>query len=463
MHLPANFVDKKVCIIGLGYVGLTLAVAMAEVGFEVYGVERDEHVVEVVRSGRAHFSELGLDERLARQVAAGRLVASCEWPQPGENSVYIITVGTPLMNGVTNLNAIRSVTMSISGLIKSGDMVILRSTVRVGVSRELVKPILDAVVPNFSLAFCPERTLEGKALVELRSLPQIVGGVDNTSAVRAAQMFNFVTPTTVRVPDLETAEMIKLINNTQRDLMFAFANEVAEMCDFVGVSVVEVIRAGNMGYPRASLPMPGPVGGPCLEKDPYILAEGVQSRGGRARLSLLGREVNEGLPQRVVASLAAVLDGRPANKIVVAGLAFKGRPETGDLRGSLAIPLIGLLRARFPYAELFGFDPAVSLKDTLELGVTYSATVEEAFTGADAIVFQSNNPRFERLDMSALSAKLQPDAVIYDLWNQFDVEVLELRPDVTYFGLGSRVLAQRKLKLPASGLADPEVKETAVS
>lgn len=443
MRLPTTYSDHRICIIGLGYVGLTLAVAMAEVGFAVYGVERDTRIVDTIAAGRAHFAEAGLDPRLAAQIAAGNLRVSTDWPKPGEHSVFIITVGTPLdRDRKTDLDAIRIVSAKVAELLAEGAMVVLRSTVRIGVSRSVVKPVLDQAGVGYDLAFCPERTLEGRAMSELRSLPQIIGGIDENAAYRASHMFNFLTPTTVRVRDLETAEMIKLINNTQRDLIFAFANEVAGCCDAVGVSAVEVIRAGNMGYARASMPLPGPVGGPCLEKDPYILAEGVKLHGGQSRLALLGREVNEGLPHVVCGHVAEAFAGRKASKIAIAGLAFKGRPETSDLRGSLVVPLIANLRDHFPETRLVGFDPAVNEEDTLALGITYAATAAEAFEGADAVIFQNNNERFGLLDLASLSRKMLPSAIIYDLWNQFEAEILSLRDDVDYFGFGTKLLAR---------------------
>ncbi len=451
MALPADHPDKTVCIIGLGYVGLTLAVVMAEVGFRVHGVDRDERIVSAVAAGGAHFTEAGLDSRVAAQVAAGRLSAACEWPAAGAATVYIITVGTPLdAERRVDIGAINSVAGRLVGRLRAGDLVVLRSTVRIGVSRETVKPALDAAGVTYDLAFCPERTLEGRALAELRTLPQVVGGVDERSTTRASQLFNVITPTTIRVRDLETAEMIKLVNNTQRDLLFAFANEVAGMCDAVGVSAVEVIQAGSVGYPRATMIMPGPVGGPCLEKDPHILAEGVHARGGEVRLGLLGRAINEEAPATAAAAVAEALVGRTPSRLVVAGLAFKGRPETSDLRGTPARSLIAHLRGRFPQAEIAGFDPAVSAEDIGELGLTPTSTAAAAFQGADAVIFQNNNAAFERLDLGALSETMAADAVVYDLWNQFDPETLNLRSDVVYFGLGTGVLKRdRQRRAPA--------------
>lgn len=450
MKVAAAFPDRSVCMIGMGYVGLTLAVAMADVGFRVHGVEVNQDTVKVIRSGRAPFRETGLDQKVAAQIASGALSVSQDWPTPGACNVYIVTVGTPLArNGkTTDLESIRAVTRRLAQNMRAGAMVILRSTVRVGVSRSIVKAALDETGLPYDLAFCPERTLEGKALQELRTLPQIVGGVNNAASARAAQLFNYLTPTTIRVSDLETAEMIKLVNNTQRDLMFAFANEVAEICDLIGVSAPEVIEAGNVGYPRGGTPMPGPVGGPCLEKDPYILIEGVPQQPGDMRLSMLGRQVNEALPARTAAIIAEELLARiPRGQVTrgaVMGVAFKGRPETSDLRGTLAIPLIAELKAQFPGVELCAFDPAVPETDIRRLGVTPCASAEDAFRDADFVVYQNNNPAFARLNLADLSCLMRKDGVIYDMWNQYLDERSQVRPDIAYLGVGTRLLAGQR-------------------
>ena len=450
MKVSQSFPDRSVCMIGMGYVGLTLAVAMAEAGFRVHGVEANGDIVESIRAGRAPFREAGLDGVVVEQVASGAMSVSQAWPAPGECNVYIVTVGTPLAAGqkATNLDSIRAVTQRLASNLRPNNMVILRSTVRVGVSRSIVKPVLDAAKVPYSLAFCPERTLEGKALQELRTLPQIVGGADHASSVRAAQLFGHLTSSTIRVSDLETAEMIKLVNNTQRDLMFAFANEVADICDALGVSAPEVIEAGNRDYPRGGMPLPGPVGGPCLEKDPYILAEGVAGRGADVRLTMMGREVNEGVPRRAAEIMTEELSSRiapgKAAKGVVMGVAFKGRPETSDLRGTLAIPLIAELRRLYPQTPLYGYDPAVPAEDIRSLGIEPCASPEDAFQGATFVIYQNNNAAFEDLDLAALSKRMQQDGVIYDMWNQYLDARQKLRSDVAYLGLGTRLFAEQR-------------------
>ena len=445
MNVPQDYIDANVCIVGLGYVGLTLAVGMAEVGYNIVGVERRQDILRVVPLGRAHFSETGLDPRLASQIDNGRLVVRDTIKGPERPTVYVITVGTPLMPGEkrTSLEAIRAVAEMIAGVLRRGDLVILRSTVRVGVTRDVVKPILDRAGVPYGLAFCPERTLEGRALEELRTLPQIVGGIDETSTIRAAQLFSFLTPTTVKVSSLESAELIKLVNNTQRDLNFAFANEVAHICDTVGVSATEVIRAGNMGYARSSVPMPGPVGGPCLEKDPFILAEGVAMRGGEVALGLAGRKLNEELIPISVGKIAEYLRTRggdaQAPRVAILGLAFKGRPETSDLRGSMVYPLIAALRETIPDVALVGYDPVVHEHEAVTLGIALARTPEEAFAGAHACVFQTNHRAFEGLSLGRLSELMAPNGLIYDYWNQFVRNQHRLANNVRYAGLGDWV------------------------
>jgi nucleotide sugar dehydrogenase len=435
--LPENFNDNNVCIVGLGYVGLTLAVVMCEAGFRVHGVERDAQVATQIAAGQPHFMEYGLASRLARQVASGRLTASTAWPDPEHVSVYIVTVGTPLnSSGVVDLSSITDVSDTLAARIKPNDLIILRSTVKIGVTRGLVKERIEKSGRPFDIAFCPERTVEGRALEELRSLPQIVGGDRPEATNRAAQLYSFLTPTVVRVDSLEAAEMIKLVNNTQRDLLFAFANEIALVCEDVGVSAKEVITAGNMGYARSMVPLPGPVGGPCLSKDPYILAESTSSPTALAQLSLLSRKLNEGLPKAIIARLKTFLPGTAISRIAIFGLAFKGRPETSDLRGTLATQLIADLRSHFPAATIVGFDPAVAAGDMRTLGIEYTNSAIEAARGAQLAIFQNNNLRFQDIDFWALSSEMAVGGFIYDMWNQFDLESIYCQNDVRYLALG---------------------------
>ena len=251
--VPDNFEDKNVCIIGMGYVGLTLSIVMAEVGFNVFGVEKDSNIVGKLNSGEPHFFEPKLKESLNSLSNVGRLSFLPAEDKLPQCSVYIITVGTPVQKDKSvNLEMVKSAAFSVADDAPDGSLVIMRSTIKLGTTREFVMPIFDSMKKSVDLAFCPERTVEGKALKELRYLPQIIGGISRKSSLRASTLFNFITSTVVTVSCPETAEMIKMIDNTYRDVSFAFSNEIAHACDASGVSSIEVINAGKLGYDRTN-------------------------------------------------------------------------------------------------------------------------------------------------------------------------------------------------------------------
>ena len=448
-----SFEDREVCVVGLGFVGLTLAVSLADAGFNVTGVEKNPEIMAALARSEALFEERNFNWRLRKTLAQGRFRARSVIPQGGAATVFVITVGTPIDESKrTKMAAIETAAEDVAAVLKPGDMVILRSTVRVGVSREVVKPILDRAGVAYDLAFCPERTIEGKAIEELRTLPQVIGGADAASVLRASRFFHMLTPSVVRVSSLEAAEMVKLVNNVHRDLMFAFANEVAGAAEASGLSAIEVVNAANRGYPRGGVRLPGPVGGPCLGKDPYIFAEGLEPCGFEPSLALAGRRLNEGLPHAIVARVAGALAARGVQprKLAVLGLAFKGRPETSDLRGAPAKPLYEALREVFPEAEIVAWDPVVSPAAAREeIGVALAPGLEAASSGAAALIIQNNHPAFEHMDFAGLSARMAAGGLIYDLWGQNEGEGLVLDNGVDYAAFGSPI-PQRRRTSPAS-------------
>lgn len=440
--LKDNFRDHWVCIIGLGYVGLTLATVMAGVGFHVLGVEVRDDVLEKIKKGKPHFFEPGLEGRLANLLKQGNIKVSKIIPANWAGTVFIITVGTPLgADGKIRIAYIEEVGRQVASHLKPGDLVILRSTVKVGTTRNLIYPILAKSGVDFDLAFCPERTLEGTALIELRQLPQIVGGMTLPAAIRASQLFQLLTPTVIRVSDVETAEMIKLIDNTNRDIMFAYANEVARACDSVGISAIEVIQAGKLGYPRTNLPVPGLVGGPCLEKDPYILAEGIREQGIEMEMTLTARKINERQPLEIVNYIkkqTAKIKGFPENpEIALLGLAFKGQPSTDDLRGTMARPIFFALKEQFPAANFRGYDAVVTAEEIKQFGLKPCGTLEEALDGVNLGVILNNHIEFVMMPLETLFEKMARPSFIYDVWNAFDARELNIPKGCGYIALGS--------------------------
>ena len=218
-------------IVGLGYVGLTLATVLADAGNTVVGIEKRSDVVDLTNQGIPHFSEVGLKDALTRVTTSGRLLAAQEFNPKSHCQTYIITVGTPLSSdGKVRLDMIEAATRQVAENMPDGALVILRSTVQVETTRRIVAPILAATGKKFDIAMCPERTLEGRALQELRELPQIIGAENPTASDRAAAIFQRLTSSVVKVSSPEAAEIVKLIDNTFRDVQFAFANEVARLC-----------------------------------------------------------------------------------------------------------------------------------------------------------------------------------------------------------------------------------------
>jgi nucleotide sugar dehydrogenase len=233
--------------------------------------------------------------------------------------------------------------------------------------------------------------------------------------------------------------MIKLIDNTQRDVSFAYANEVARACDAIGVSAIEVIKSGSLGYPRTNLPMPGPVGGPCLGKDPYILSEGLSEFGIKLEISEAARMINERQPSESVSFLKDLVEDPSSNMVItLMGIAFKGQPETDDLRGTMAKPIFSELKKTFLNSTFRCYDAVVSKIDILNFGLEPVADVVDAFTNSDVVVILNNHKVFYDMDIESLSATMKSNAVIYDFWNCFIAKDLHLLNNVRYIALGSQ-------------------------
>ncbi|MBI1402411.1 MAG: nucleotide sugar dehydrogenase [Porphyrobacter sp.] len=418
----ATTASDTIVVVGLGYVGLTLAVALAQRGCRVIGLEKREEVVSLANSGQAHFSETGLDRALQAVIANGNFVACTELATDFTADAYIITVGTPLIAGTTRprLDMIEQASRQVADHMADGALVVLRSTVKIGTTRNVVKPVLDASGKQFHLSMCPERTLEGAALQELAQLPQIVSGDSDAAANRADALFRKLTRATVRVSDLETAEMIKLIDNTSRDVRFAFANEVARACDAIGINAGEVIRAGKFEYPRTDVALPGLVGGPCLEKDPHILMASLSEFGTSLEITAACRQVNERQPAETVRAIIARLAERAEApyRVAVAGIAFKGRPETDDLRGSMSLKVIDCLLADTAVGEVVLYDGVVKRADLEALGldVRIEDSLVAACDGANALVIGNNHPEYADIDLDACTGAMAAGGFVYDYW-----------------------------------------------
>jgi len=444
-----NQSDKEeVVVIGLGYVGLTLSAYLASIGITVHGVEIRDTVLSDLEKHQAFFLEENLDNILSTVIKNQKFSFSKSIPFSKSKRTFIITVGTPLTeNLLPNLDYITRAATEVAKAINDDDLVILRSTVKLGVTNAIVRPILNSSNKKFGLAFCPERTLEGAALSEIGLLPQIIGADSSDDLKRTSIFFKKVTTTVVQVSNIETAEMIKLVDNMQRDTHFAISNEVARMCNQVNVKASEVIAAGKDKYPRTNLPTPGPVGGPCLEKDTYLLNESFNLA---FSLSKTARMVNEAIVSDSLTYFKnyfgeRISKNKPSFRIAIIGLAFKGAPETNDLRGSMALRVIKGIKQNFVNVEICGYDPVVLEKEVIDLKIEFIKNCEQAFENSDLVLLMNNHPLISKISLDLMAAKMKVGGMIYDYWGRFD-NISQLSNNIVSSSWGSHgTLIDRKL------------------
>ena len=422
----------------MGFVGLTLAAFLAK-KTDVLGVETSNEVMDVLTQGRAHFYEVGLDDAINKSVLSGSLRFSQSPEAMVARVVYVLTIGTPLIGDQIGLEALTRTSQQIALVAKNEDLVIVRSTVSLGSSRKIVAQSLTDLGKTTSVAMCPERTIEGRALEELIELPQIVGGLTEEASELACEFFagHGVETTTVSSP--EAAEMAKLATNTFRDLQFAFANELAVLSDAAGLNAREIIAAANHRYPRSNISSPGLTAGPCLEKDPWILYNSGRDKGVVMSVTRSSRTTHENVPRLAIEQLLTRFPTIQKNgRILLAGMAFKGDPETDDTRGSLAFTIIDELKSRLPNMEIWTLDPLV---DPSKLPSELSKNHLTSLSG--------NKVKFELLVVQHNGAQLVSELVHFkerfeksytlDFWGD-----LVRHRDKELFGVGSYVFGGEK-------------------
>ena len=433
---------QSVCIIGLGFVGLTLSAVMAQAGFKVHGIEKEKFILDKLKKKQSHFYEPNLDELLNKLIRKKKFSFSKNFKDVKSN-IYIITVGTPLNERKQIITkSIKDTCKEISKKINHDDVVILRSTVKIGTTRNIAYPILKKSKKKFHLAYCPERAVEGAALKELKKLPQVIGVLEKSSKKIITNIFKKVTNKIVHASSLETAEMIKLIDNSSRDVFFAYANEIARVCDKIGLNANEIIGSGKLGYKRTDIARPGLVGGPCLHKDPYIFSESLKKENIQPEITLTARKINERQPVEIINFIyKKVKERKKLNKkikIGLLGVAFKGYPLTDDLRGSMAIKLIRILKNKFNNLKLYAFDPVVDKEKILNENLIPSKNVGKLFEQSDVVIISNDNKYFSKLNLAKLTTKMKNNSLIYDVWNLYKKDNLHLKNQVQYFSLGNQ-------------------------
>ncbi|WP_137898073.1 UDP-N-acetyl-D-mannosamine dehydrogenase [Sphingomonas sp. 2SG] len=366
--------ELKVVVLGLGYIGLPTAAVIARTGAKVLGVDVTESVVETVNSGRVHIEEVDLDGLVSGVVARGSLRASTRI-EPAD--VFVIAVPTPFgEDHAPDIAYVLQAATTIASVLKPGDAIILESTSPVGTT-ERVRDLLAELRPDLrvpgrageaadiAIAYCPERVLPGRILVELIDNDRVIGGITPRCARKALTFYRRFVRGACVTTTARAAEMTKLTENAFRDVNIAFANELSLIADTMGVDVWEVIRLANR-HPRVNILQPGPgVGGHCIAVDPWFL---VHADPANTPLIRTARLVNDGKTDHVVAQASALIEARPGAPVACLGLAFKANID--DFRESPA------LKVAVALAERFG--------ERVRIVEPYAATLPKAFDGTGA-------------------------------------------------------------------------------
>ena len=427
---------NKLCVIGLGYIGLPTASTFAMHGVNTIGVDISPDIIETLNRGKIHIHEPGLSEAFTKALQSGKFKAALK---PEEADAFIIAVPTPFKENETgnyqgatyklaDMRAVISAAESIVPYLQKGNVVVLESTSPPRTTIDLVAPILEKsslkAGTDFHLCYSPERVLPGQILRELIENSRVIGGVTPESAQAGADLYATFVKGQIIQTDATTAEMVKLMENTYRDVNIAIANEFSRLADKFGVNVWEAIPIANL-HPRVKILSPGPgVGGHCISVDPWFFVEAAPEL---TPLIYHSRQVNDAQPHFVVDVIKRNLGSLKGKKIAALGLAYK--PDVDDLRESPAVEVVHALQKEG--AEVLACEP---FKPEADLpGISIVPTFDEAVRDADAIVFLVKHTEFTKLTPEAVIPKTKARMVIDTVngwdsaaWKNSDFQMIKL-------------------------------------
>ncbi|MBA7510552.1 UDP-N-acetyl-D-mannosamine dehydrogenase [subsurface metagenome] len=346
---------KKICVIGLGYIGLPTACMLAKSGYSIIGVDVSDDVINLLNSGSIHIKEEGLKELFEKAIDEKTIKVS---KNVEKSDVFIITVPTPLnKENKADLSYVIEATKMIKDYIQKGNLVILESTSPPGTTRNVIGNIIDKDTglksgKDYYLSYCPERVMPGKIVYELVNNDRIIGGINRKSTEKAKEVYEKFVEGKIYLTTLEIAELVKLAENTYRDVNIAFSNELSLICSDYGVNVWDVIKFANM-HPRVNILNPGPgVGGHCIPIDPWFMLENINRK---YTLIEKSRNVNNSIPFIISNKILEIIKEYKNPKVTFFGLSYK--ENVGDIRESPAIAIYNELIKKGINVSIF--DPLI--------------------------------------------------------------------------------------------------------
>jgi UDP-N-acetyl-D-mannosaminuronic acid dehydrogenase len=408
---------NSLCVIGMGYIGLPTASIFASNGIHVIGMDINADIIEGLKAGKLHIFEPGLRGLVLNALASGSLEISTE-VKPAD--AFIIAVPTPFYDDKrADLRAVISAAESILPHLQPGNLVILESTSPPRTTVEVVAPILEksGLKPgrDFLLAYSPERVLPGQILRELVDNARVIGGIDRASAEAGRDLYRKIVKGDIVLTDATTAELVKLMENTSRDINIAIANEFSRLAQMFNVDIWEAIQVANL-HPRVDIFKPGlGVGGHCIGVDPWFLVEAAPET---SKLIKTARVVNDEQPQFVSELIADAAGGLSGKKIALLGLAYK--PNVDDLRESPARHLAHHLQDKG--AVVYAYEP-YKVNAGLS-GINQVENLDAALINADLIILAVGHEQFKDLDPSVIREKTKADFV-FDAVNGWDKHAWE--------------------------------------
>lgn len=404
----ANSFDK-VCVVGLGYIGLPTAAFIASKGVKVVGVDVNERFVKLINEGKVPFFEPGFEELLAKVVEEGNLVAQAEQV---EADAYIVCVPTPFQdNHEVDTKYIRAASEALAPHLRPGALVVLESTSPPGTTEDMANHLIE-LRPDLSLddeddnaifvAHCPERVLPGQIMEEMENNDRVIGGLTPKGTELARDLYATFCTAELLMTNATTAEMAKLTENSFRDVNIAFANELSLICDRLGIDVWELIELANH-HPRVNILQPGPgVGGHCIAVDPWFIVSAAPEE---AKLIKLARDVNDGKPEWVIEQVVKALEGNEKPVVAALGIAFKN--DIDDLRESPSLEIVKRLGVDNPELDIRVVEPNVDELPAVLSNISNltKQDTKEAIAAADIVLLLVNHKEFVNLDQSVLEGK----------------------------------------------------------